>query len=108
MNLHKQIIDDLELNGKRVIIRADFNVPLDDSRSITDDLAVHRNARRARTGCGRWSTTRSHPPDTDLDTADLGRCTAPCLLHDHRTGSGVLRLHLTADVGARQRARQTG
>ena len=37
MNLHKQTIDDMSLAGKRVIIRADFNVPLDDSLQITDD-----------------------------------------------------------------------
>ena len=35
MNLHKQTIDDISLSGKRVIIRADFNVPLDDSLQIT-------------------------------------------------------------------------
>ena len=40
MNLHKQTIDDLTLSGKRVIIRADFNVPLDDSLQITDDTRI--------------------------------------------------------------------
>jgi phosphoglycerate kinase len=40
MNLHKQIIDDLQLSGKRVIIRADFNVPLDDALQITDDTRI--------------------------------------------------------------------
>jgi len=40
MNLHKQTIDDLALSGKRVIIRADFNVPLDDSLQITDDTRI--------------------------------------------------------------------
>ena len=40
MNLHKQTIDDLVLHNKRVIIRADFNVPLDDSHQITDDTRI--------------------------------------------------------------------
>src|SRR5687767_3940652 len=40
MNLHKQTIDDMSLAGKRVIIRADFNVPLDDSLQITDDTRI--------------------------------------------------------------------
>lgn len=40
MNLRKQTIDDLALSGKRVIIRADFNVPLDDSLQITDDTRI--------------------------------------------------------------------
>src|SRR4029078_12657125 len=40
MNLHKQTIDDISLSGKRVIIRADFNVPLDDSLQITDDTRI--------------------------------------------------------------------
>lgn len=40
MNLHKQTIDDVEIRGKRVIIRADFNVPLDESLQITDDTRI--------------------------------------------------------------------
>ena len=40
MNLRKQTIDDVSLKGKRVIIRADFNVPLDESLQITDDTRI--------------------------------------------------------------------
>ena len=40
MNLHKQTIEDVQLRNKRVIIRADFNVPLDDSLQITDDTRI--------------------------------------------------------------------
>jgi phosphoglycerate kinase len=40
MNLHKLTIDDIPLRNKRVIIRADFNVPLDDSLQITDDTRI--------------------------------------------------------------------
>lgn len=40
MNLHKQTIDDMDLRGKRVIIRGDFNVPLDDALQITDDTRI--------------------------------------------------------------------
>ncbi|MGA6828259.1 phosphoglycerate kinase [Nitrospira sp. NS4] len=40
MNLRKQTIDDVELRGKRVIIRADFNVPLDEALQITDDTRI--------------------------------------------------------------------
>lgn len=40
MNLRKQIIEDVQLRGKRVIIRADYNVPLDDSLQITDDTRI--------------------------------------------------------------------
>ena len=29
-----------ELKGKRVIVRADFNVPLDDNLNITDDIRI--------------------------------------------------------------------
>jgi len=35
--LSKLSIDDLNIKGKRVFIRADFNVPLDDNLRITDD-----------------------------------------------------------------------
>lgn len=40
MNLHKQTIEDVQLRDKRVIVRADFNVPLDDSLQITDDTRI--------------------------------------------------------------------
>jgi phosphoglycerate kinase len=40
MKLRKQTIDDVVLRDKRVIIRADFNVPLDDSLQITDDTRI--------------------------------------------------------------------
>ncbi|MDH4327698.1 MAG: phosphoglycerate kinase, partial [Nitrospira sp.] len=40
MNLHKKTIDDVQLRGKRVIIRADFNVPLDEALQITDDTRI--------------------------------------------------------------------
>src|SRR5512144_2159272 len=35
--LSKLSIDELQIKGKRVFIRADFNVPLDDNLRITDD-----------------------------------------------------------------------
>ena len=38
--LGKLAIDELRLKGKRVFIRADFNVPLDDNLRITDDSRI--------------------------------------------------------------------
>jgi phosphoglycerate kinase len=37
---NKLTIEDLEIKGKRVFIRADFNVPLDDNLMITDDRRI--------------------------------------------------------------------
>ena len=33
-------IRDLDISGKRVIIRVDFNVPMDEQGTITDDLRI--------------------------------------------------------------------
>src|SRR5437899_8722766 len=40
MHLNKVSMDDLHLEGNRVIIRAAVNVPLDESRHITDDTRI--------------------------------------------------------------------
>ncbi|MFH1552215.1 MAG: phosphoglycerate kinase [Candidatus Omnitrophota bacterium] len=36
----KKTLTDVQLKGKRVLMRADFNVPLDDKRNITDDSRI--------------------------------------------------------------------
>jgi len=40
VHITKQTIDQIDLRGKRIIIRVDFNVPLDDSLQITDDSRI--------------------------------------------------------------------
>jgi phosphoglycerate kinase len=40
MNLEIPGLDTLDLAGKRVLVRVDFNVPLDDDQRITDDTRV--------------------------------------------------------------------
>ena len=40
MRITKRTIDEVNLQGKRVIIRVDFNVPLDDSLKISDDSRI--------------------------------------------------------------------
>lgn len=40
MRITKKTIDQVDLRGKRVIIRVDFNIPLDDSLQITDDSRI--------------------------------------------------------------------
>ena len=36
----KLTIEDIEVGGKRVFLRVDFNVPLDEQRNITDDTRI--------------------------------------------------------------------
>jgi 3-phosphoglycerate kinase len=38
--LNKKTLEDLQVKGKRVLVRCDFNVPMDDNRNITDDRRI--------------------------------------------------------------------
>jgi len=38
--MSKMTVKDINIKGKKVIMRADFNVPLDDSQNITDDIRI--------------------------------------------------------------------
>ncbi|MFH0736265.1 MAG: phosphoglycerate kinase [bacterium] len=38
--MNKLLVDDIELKGKRVLVRVDFNVPLDENLNITDDIRI--------------------------------------------------------------------
>ncbi len=38
--MQKKSITDIDIKGKKVLMRADFNVPLDDNGNITDDIRI--------------------------------------------------------------------
>ncbi|WP_038288111.1 phosphoglycerate kinase [Acetivibrio straminisolvens] len=38
--MNKKTIEDVDVKGKKVIVRVDFNVPLDENRKITDDKRI--------------------------------------------------------------------
>ena len=48
MQYNKKSVEDIDVNGKKVIVRCDFNVPQDENGNITDDDQVPAGPQR---GC---------------------------------------------------------
>ena len=43
MSFSKKTIRDIDVSGKKVLVRADYNVPLDDKGNITDDYRIQQS-----------------------------------------------------------------
>lgn len=41
--MNKMTIDDVSLKNKRVLVRVDFNVPLDEKADVTDDTRIRES-----------------------------------------------------------------
>ena len=63
MNYHKKTINDVDVSGKKVLLRCDFNVPQDkETGAITSDKRIVSPAGR-----------RSSPAPTSESPRDSGR-----------------------------------
>jgi len=40
--MNKKSIEDIEIKGRKVLVRVDFNVPLDQDLNITDDNRIQK------------------------------------------------------------------
>ena len=72
MNLNKQSIATVDVAGKRVLMRVDFNVPQDKSGAITNNQVCLCRRVSTRVGC------------TSLYLSSLLTCATPCAAHRGR------------------------
>ncbi len=40
--MNKKTVRDIDLKNKKVLVRCDFNVPMDENRNITDNRRISR------------------------------------------------------------------
>ena len=52
MGLNKKSVDDINVKGQRVLVRCDFNVPLQDGK-ITDENRLDRKSTRLNSSHAR-------------------------------------------------------
>ena len=50
--MEKKTLCDLELNGKKVLVRVDYNVPMDAEGNITDDTRMTASLDKIFAGAG--------------------------------------------------------
>ena len=46
--MNKKTVEDIDVKGKRVLVRCDFNVPQDDNGNITDDRRIREALKTIR------------------------------------------------------------
>ena len=56
--MNKKTIKDIEVKGKKVLVRVDFNVPLDDANNITDE-DIKKLADGRAYGCANGGNNRA-------------------------------------------------
>jgi 3-phosphoglycerate kinase len=57
MNYQKMTVEDIDLSGKRVLMRVDFNVPQDENQAITDDTRIRESLKTIQYLMGKSAKT---------------------------------------------------
>ena len=82
--LNKKSVDDINVKGQKVLVRCDFNVPLQDGKITDENRLVAALPTIKKLDCRWWKDYPLLPPRKTEGRAETGTFSCTCCKTSHR------------------------